>query len=43
MGNNPSNFKGDYRGADRPVEQVSWNDAVEFCKKLTEMENAKDE
>ena len=33
MGNNPSYFKGD----NRPVESVSWNDCQEFLSKLNEM------
>ena len=32
MGNNPSRFKGERL----PVEQISWDQCQEFCKKLRE-------
>ncbi len=38
MGNNPSYFK---KGDNYPVEQVSWNDAQEFIKKLNSRQGGK--
>jgi formylglycine-generating enzyme required for sulfatase activity len=39
MGSNPSAFS----GANNPVDSVNWNDALAFCKKLTEKEQKANE
>jgi len=39
MGYNPSFFSDGIDAEKRPVETVTWYDAVEFCNKLSEMEN----
>jgi len=39
MGSNPSTFM----GSDHPVDSVTWNDAMAFCKKLTDTERKADQ
>ena len=44
IGKNPSHFQGAVVGnenADLPVEMITWDDAVEFCKKLSDLPEEK--
>jgi formylglycine-generating enzyme required for sulfatase activity len=45
MGNNPSHFQGDRAkegdSTNLPVEKVTWDEAVEFCKKLSALPEEK--
>jgi formylglycine-generating enzyme required for sulfatase activity len=40
MGSNPSQFAAGADAPRRPVENVSWNDAMSYCAKLTSRESA---
>ena len=40
MGSNPSRFKGPFKGPNRPVESLRWDDAVKYCRKLTAKQRA---
>jgi formylglycine-generating enzyme required for sulfatase activity len=40
MGSNPSHFAAGADAPRRPVESVSWNDAMSYCAKLTSRESA---
>ncbi len=37
LGKNPAHFKANPGGADYPVEQVRWPEAVGYCKRLSEL------